>query len=242
MKKTSILFIVFLSFASIAFPQHNHIDFASLWNGNKALSFNIGTDFNLTPRSFGVQTLDIHPAAGLALSLRHEGDTPINDRFSWGYQVELSYLSQAYRYTAAAHDLSTIEHVTLSQWDLQADVRVSLAYWLNDQIELQAAAGIYSGLLYGLAGESFQTWTSTALEVPASRQPISKFSIFNFDMGLSTLVQAKYYFNKNIFVSLSLRDNIGLNFFGDAFLKNPYLAHGGQRGIIMAGIGYKLGK
>ena len=236
MKKTSTLLFVLIALSTGLHAQQFHTPL----EGDKALSFNIGTDFNLTPRSFGVQTIQITPAAGLALSLRYESDNKINERFSWGYQGELSYLNQTYHYTAAPSDMAAIEHVTLNQWDLQADVRLSLTYRITNFFEVQAAAGVYSGLLYGISGETYQTVTATTVEVPNSRLPISKFSIFNFDMGLSTMLQAKYHLNKDLFVSLSLRDNIGLNFFGDAFTKNPYLAHGGQRGIIMAGIGYKI--
>ena len=133
------------------------------------------------------------------------------------------------------------QSANVNWWDGQLDLRLSFSYWLNDNIELQLAAGVYSGIVYGISGEKYKVLKGTETEVPESRETLKGgINIFDFDMGVSTLLQCKYFFNENFFVSMSLRDNIGVNFFGDDDLLGEYNGNTGQRGIVMLGVGYKF--
>lgn len=215
------------------------------WDGNKAYSLNVGTDFSIVPRNFGEASHDISVSPGIAASFRYEGDKNISEKLSWGYQVEASYLSLGYGYQTDIEATTTEPAMTqianVNWWDGQLDLRLSFSYWLNDNIELQLAAGVYSGIVYGISGEKYKVLKGTETEVAESRETLKGgVNIFDFDMGVSTLLQCKYFFNENFFVSMSLRDNIGVNFFGDDDLMGEYNGNTGQRGIVMLGVGYKF--
>ena len=243
MKKTFILLAAML-LCGIANAQYYYYNTAP-WDGNKSYSLNAGTDFSIVPRNFGESSHDITVSPGIAASLRYEGDKNINERLSWGYQVEASYLSLGYGYQSDIGATTTEPAMTqisnVNWWDGQLDIRLSFSYWFNDNIELQAAAGVYSGIIYGISGEKYKVLKGTETEVPESRETLKGgMSFFNFDMGISTLLQCKYFFNENFFVSLSLRDNIGVNFFNDEDLTGEYNGNNGQRGIVMLGVGFKI--
>ena len=249
MKKAFILLAAVI-LCGVANAQYYYYTNAAPWDGNKAYSINVGTDFSITPRNFGELTTDLVSTPGLAASFRYEGDKNISEKLSWGYQVELSYLSQNFSYnktqteyptSSSTQAVDVTEYATLKWWDGQLDLRLSFSYWLNDNIELQAAAGIFYGVVYGVSGETYKEITATHTEIPGTRDTVNvPANIFSFDMGVSTLLQCKYFFNENFFVSLSARDNIGLNFFGDDFEGTGLSSKGGQRGVIMAGVGYKF--
>lgn len=228
------------------------------WDGNKAYSLNVGTDFSITPRDFGELTTDLKSQPGLAASFRYEGDKNINERLAWGYHVELGYLAQNFEYTKFLPAENTSdptsylnhnrnEYAKMNWYDLQFDMRLSFAYWVNDNIEVQAAAGLYYGLANGYSIDSHQEY---AAGEPLAGQTIEgtvnsanlPFNIFSFDLGVSTMLQAKYFFNENFFVNIALRDNIGLELLDDfasefGSIKNSNTGH---RGIVMAGVGYKF--
>ena len=248
MKKAFILLAAIILCGAVH-AQYYYYTNTAPWDGNKAYSLNVGTDFSLVPRNFGELTQDLKSTPGLAASFRYEGDKNISERLSWGYQIELSYLSQNYTYNKTENQwvepLNTSQTVTqyadLDWWDGQVDIRLSFSYWINDNIELQLAAGIFYGVVYGISGETYQAIANTDTEIPGTRETVKiPANIFSFDMGVSTLLQCKYFFNENFFVSLSARDNIGLNFFGDSFSDEAFGSNGGQRGIVMLGVGYKF--
>lgn len=57
--------------------------------------------------------------------------------------------------------------------------------------------------------------------------------------GISTMVQAKYFFTDEFFASFNIHDDISLSFFSKEFAENT-LGKGGQRGVVMLGVGYKF--
>lgn len=239
MKKNVIILVALIAaFSGNAQIYHYYPSNTTPWNGNKSYILNVGTDFSLTPRDFGESTSDITSNPGLALSFRYEGDKNINERFTWGYQTEVSYLAQNFKYNKVDTYSGNTKHSDLRWWDLEVDLRLSLAYWIGDNIELQAAAGIYISPYFGISGESYETTTAGA-EVAGSRKKEEGKS-FNFGTGISTMLQAKYFFNENFFLSLNLHDNIGVSLFGKDFAIGGNSSQGGQRGVVLFGIGYKF--
>ena len=240
MKKKVLLILAFVAIAVSGSAQVYYYRTTSSkpWDGNMSYSLNAGLDFSLVNQNFGSNTSDVTVNPGLAASFRYEGDKNINERFSWGYQFELSYLTQGIKYNKLDEYSSKIRNYDLSWWDLGVDIRLSLSYWIGDVIELQAAAGIFLDPFFGIKGESWET-NAAGAEVSGSRKD-EKASSFNFASGVSTMLQAKYFFNENFFVSLNIHDNIGLNLFGDNFDSNKIPSKGGQRGIVLFGIGYKF--
>jgi hypothetical protein len=208
------------------------------WDGNKSYSLNAGLDFSLVKADFGSNASDVDVKPGFAASFRYEGDKNINERFSWGYQLELGYLTQGVEYNKTESYSSKTYHSDLSWWDLQVDMRLSLSYWFGDVVELQAAAGIFLSPFYGVKGDRWQT-TAAGGEVSGTREE-QKASAFNFGTGVSTMLQAKYFFNENFFLSLNAHYNIGLSFFDKEFETELARSNGGQNGIVLLGIGYKF--
>lgn len=248
MKKTTIILFALLVMGGVANAQYYYYN-TRPWDGNKSYSLHIGTDFSITPRNFGETTTDLVAMPGLAASFRYEGDKSINERLSWGYQVEVNYLAENFSYNQATTrtignaTVPVVKHNKFNWWDGEVDFRLSLAYWIGDNIELQAAAGIFVTPIFGLNGETYETLASSDVEVADSRKEtkVPLMFNFNFNTGISTMIQAKYFFNENFYVSLSARDNIGLNLFGGALSEgNDYANQGGQRGIVMLGVGYKF--
>ena len=217
---------------------HYYTNSGTPWNGNKSYILNVGTDFSITSRNFGENTSGITSNPGLALSFRYEGDKNINERFTWGYQTEVIYLAQNFKYNKIDTYSGNTKHSDIRWWDLEIDLRLSLAYWIGDNIELQAAAGIYISPFFGISGESYET-TATGTEVADSRKK-EKGSSFNLGTGISTMLQAKYFFNENFFLSLNLHDNIGVSLFGKDFAIGGNSSQGGQRGVVLFGVGYKF--
>lgn len=245
MKKTFLLLAV-LFLCGVANAQYYYYNTAP-WDGNKSYSLHVGTDFDIVPRNFGELTSDLVSTPGLAAAFRYEGDKNINEHLSWGYQVELNYLAQNYSYNKAKTEFinnietAVVEHNKFNWWDGEIDLRFSFSYWPTENIEIQAAAGIFLSPVFGIKGETYQTLAGTELEVPDSRKDVKLPAFFNFGTGISTLLQCKYFFSEDFFVSLSARDNIGLNLFGNGlFGDGDYFAAGGQRGIVMLGVGYKI--
>lgn len=238
MKKSAFLFLALIAVALPGNAQiyHYYRTGGAPWNGNKSYILNVGTDFSITPRNFGENSNNISSTPGLALSFRYEGDKNINERFTWGHQFEVSYLKQGFKYEETTYN-GTLKHEDLTWWDLQVDLRLSLAYWINDNIELQLAAGVYLGPFFGYSGEHYET-NAAGDEIANSRQS-NKVSSFSFATGVSTMLQAKYFFNENFFLSLNLHDDIALKLFSEDF-SNHIVSEGGQRGVILFGIGYKF--
>ena len=63
---------------------------------------------------------------------------------------------------------------------------------------------------------------------------------FNMGSGVSTMIQAKYFVTDEFFVSLNIHDNISVDIFGKDFTSGKSISKGGQRGIVMLGVGYKF--
>lgn len=239
MKKNLFLVLAFIAFAVSGSAQvYHYYTNSAPWTGNKSYILNAGLNFDIVSRDFGSNKNNLNVNPGLALSFRYEGDKNINERFSWGYQVEFSYLTQGIKYDEPVSGSTKIRHSDLTWWDLGFDLRLSLSYWINDNIELQAAAGVFTNPFFGIKGESYET-TATGAEVANSRKD-EKGSTFKLSTGVSTMLQAKYFFNENFFLSLNIHDNIGVNFFGSDFDEFEKGSKGGQRGIVMFGIGYKF--
>ena len=240
MKKSAFFILALIAVALPGNAQiyHYYRTGGAPWDGNKSYILNVGTDFSITSRNFGENTSGITSNPGLALSFRYEGDKNINERFTWGYQTEVSYLAQNFKYNKIDTYSGNTKHSDLRWWDLEVDLRLSLAYWIGDNIELQAAAGIYISPYFGISGESYETTTAGA-EVAGSRKKEEGKS-FNFGTGISTMLQAKYFFNENFFLSLNLHDNIGVSLFGKDFAIGGNSSQGGQRGVVLFGIGYKF--
>lgn len=97
---------------------------------------------------------------------------------------------------------------------------------------------MYNNPFFGIKGESWET-NAFGAEVNGSRKDVGGFT-FNLSTGVSTMLQAKYFFNENFFVSLNVHDNIALNLFNKDFDEDKDSSKGGQRGIVMFGIGYKF--
>lgn len=245
MKKTALLVVALLALGTSVNAQYYYYN-TTPWDGNKAYSLNVGTNFNITPLNLGDNIDGLKVLPGLSASFRYEGDKNINERLSWGYQVEFTYLNRLFDYSENkleeinnVPNVPVTEHSHITWWDGQFDIRFSFSYWFNDYFELQAAAGVYASPIFGIKGERYQTLQGTDTEIPNSREDAKAMSI-NFDMGISTLVQGKYFFNENFFVSLSLRDNIAMNFFGKDSPFEGLARDNGQRGIVMVGAGYKF--
>ena len=238
MKKV-FLVLAFVALATTGNSQiyYHHYN-SKPWDGNKSYILNAGLDFSLVEQDFGSSAKDITVNPGFAASFRYEGDKNINENFSWGYQFELSYLAQGVKYSKLDANTATIKHSDLSWWDLGIDVRLSLSYWIGDAVELQVAAGLYNNPFFGIKGESWET-NAFGAEVNGSRKDVGG-STFNLSTGVSTTLQAKYFFNENFFVSLNVHDNIALNLFSKDFDEDKDSSKGGQRGIVMFGIGYKF--
>lgn len=208
------------------------------WDGNYSYALNVGTDFSIVQRNFGTNSFDIVSKPGIAASLRYEGDKDITDNLLWGYQVELEYLMQKLSFNKTL-ETTNIQHNDCNWWDLQIDFRFSFAYRPIDNLELQVAAGIFVSPIFGMKGTTYET-TATGVEVPDSREDTKVPVFFNLGSGVSTMLQAKYFFSDQGFVSLNIHDNIGIDLFGKDFSDDLTLAKGGQRGVVMLGIGYKF--
>ncbi len=208
------------------------------WDGNYSYALNVGTDFSIVQRNFGTNSFDIASKPGIAASFRYEGDKDITDNLLWGYQVELEYLMQKIMFNKTL-ETTNIQHNDCNWWDLQIDFRFSFAYRPIDNLELQVAAGIFVSPLFGMKGTTYET-TAAGVEVPDSREDTKVPVFFNLGSGVSTMLQAKYFFSDQGFVSLNIHDNIGIDLFGKDFSDGLTLAKGGQRGVVMLGIGYKF--
>lgn len=237
MKKGTFIMLAFIAIAASSSAQirHYYRTNSAPWDGNKSYVLNAGLDFNITSPNIG-PNIDITP--GFSLSFRYEGDKNINEHFSWGYQTEVSYLTQGVKSDVPVSNSTNVKHSDLTWWDLGIDLRLSLSYWINDNIELQAAAGLFVNPFTGKRGEIYET-TASGVEVANSRQD-AKSSSFGMKTGVSTMLQAKYFFNENFFLSLNVHDNIGLDLFGKEFNNDDNNSTDGQRGIVMVGIGYKF--
>lgn len=243
MKKT-LLILATLFLCGAANAQYYYYNTAP-WDGNKSYSLNVGTDFSITPRDFGELTSDLVSTPGLAASFRYEGDKNINEHLSWGYQFELNYLAQNFTYDKSTTEsiggatVPVIQHNNFNWWDGEVDVRFSFSYWPTESIEIQAAAGIFLSPIFGINGEQYETLPGSTVEVAGSREEVKVPVFFNFGSGVSTMLQCKYFFTENFFASLSLRDNISVSLFGSDF-SEEFASNGGQRGIVMLGVGYKF--
>lgn len=235
MRKTIFFTLALVAIAVSANAQRMYY---TPWDGNKSYVLNVGTDFSIVQRNFGTNAFDISSTPGLAASLRYEGDKEITDNLAWGYQAEIGYLMQKIKFDKTLES-TNIQHNDCNWWDLQIDFRFSFAYLPIENLELQVAAGIFVSPLFGLKGTTYET-TAAGVEVPDSRQDTKVPVFFNLGSGVSAMLQAKYFFNDNTFVSLNIHDNIGVDLFGKDFSDDLTLAKGGQRGVVMIGIGYKF--
>ncbi len=236
MKKQILFALAFAALAVTGNAQRYYYRSAP-WDGNKTYILNVGTDFNITPRDFGPNSSGLVTTPGLAASFRYEGDKEISKSLSWGYQVELSYLGQGIKYNEKLEN-NNIRYADYNWWELEFDVRLSFSYWPADNIELQAAAGVFVQPFTGFSGKIYET-DAKGVEVPDSRKDNSGGTIFNFGTGISTMVQAKYFFTDEFFASFNIHDDISLSFFSKEFAENT-LGKGGQRGVVMLGVGYKF--
>lgn len=241
MRKNLVIFLAFIAFAASASAQiyHYYTTNSTPWDGNKSYLLNVGTNFSLVARDFGPDASDVSINPGLALSFRYEGDKPINEHLSWGYQGELGYMTQGIKFDEVDSYSGKRYRSDLSWWDLLFTIRFSFSYWFNDNFELQAAAGLFMTPFYGYKGERCQI-SATGNEVSNTGME-EKGSHFGMGAGVSTMLQAKYFFNENFFVSLNLHDNIAFgSAFGKDFHDGEVFSKGGQRGIVMVGVGYKF--
>lgn len=235
MKKHFLFALALATFAVTATAQG--FRYYTPWNGNNSYLLNVGTDFNITPRDFGPKASGLTTTPGLAASFRYEGDQEISKSLSWGYQVELSYLAQGIKYNELLDNGHT-KHMDYKWWDLSIDMRLSFSYWPVENIELQAAAGIFLMPFSGISGESYETIGD--VEVPNTRTDGKGGVTFNMGSGVSTMIQAKYFVTDEFFVSLNIHDNISVDIFGKDFTSGKSISKGGQRGIVMLGVGYKF--
>ena len=236
MKKQILFALAFAALAVTGNAQRYYYRSAP-WDGNKTYILNVGTDFNITPRDFGPNSSGLVTTPGLAGSFRYEGDKEISKSLSWGYQVELSYLGQGIKYNELLDNGHT-KHMDYKWWDLSIDMRLSFSYWPVENIELQAAAGIFLMPFSGISGKSYETIGD--VEVPNTRTDGKGGVTFNMGSGVSTMIQAKYFVTDEFFVSLNIHDNISVDIFGKDFTSGKSISKGGQRGVVMLGVGYKF--
>lgn len=232
MKKTLLLLVAALTIATTVSAQYIHYNYYTPWDGNKAYSLNVGTNLDMNDSTFGFSTKHIP----LAASFRYDGEKDINESLSWGYQAEVSYLRHGSDYSVR-YDIDPTQTVIGSKdnWNLQLDLRLTLGYYFTDNFELAAGVGVYYDLIKGANGEKYRTDNLTGLEVPGSREQIKNIDIFSTDMGASFYLGANYFLNEELFLTLSLRDLIGTDFFelvdGTSSFDNRFIA--------LIGIGYK---
>ncbi len=233
MKKVFII-LTLMAVASVGSAQ---LFYYTPWYGNKSYVFSAGTDFSLVRQKMGENVSGLSTDPGLALSFRFEGDKKINDRFSWGAQIELSFLAEKFDFDKKeSHSAKNIRH-DVTWFDMGVDARWSFAYWPTLDIELQAAAGLFFYSLSGFSGDLYVV-DNAGNEVTGSRNGQSKI-FFSGASGISAMLQAKYFVTRNFFLSLSFRDNFEFNLLGLKGSDDDYAAHGGQRGVVMLGIGFK---
>ena len=117
------------------------------------------------------------------------------------------------------------------------DAGLSLAYWLTQDVELQAGAGLFICSFGGFSGDLYEV-NSAGFEVADSRNGKTEI-FFSGASGISAMLQAKYFVTRNFFFSLSFRDYFEFNLLGLNGSNDEYAVHGGQRGVVMLGIGFK---
>lgn len=232
MRKSLLFILVFVAFAASASAQF--ILKPAPWKGNKNYIFNAGMNFTLVQPTMSSDVHNPSYSPGLALSYRFEGDKNINNKLSWGFQFEFSFMSQGYQFYKKDKSNGNNRYYDVGLWIFDGAFRYGLGYWINDNIELQISAGVFLGFFHGNSGESYGV-TATGAEIADSRKNEVAISIIS-GLGISTMLQAKYFFNDNLFLSLNVHDNIGL---GSMELVGNS-GKNGQRGIVLLGIGYKV--
>lgn len=233
MKKILIAFAAMLVLMSAGAQRYYY---TAPWDGNKSYMLNVGANLSLAQPSFSnAYATSLDP--GLAVTFRYEGDKNINEYLSWGYQFETGYLAQGAHFDYIGY---LNEHYDVNWWVAPVEVRFSFSYWTMENLELQLAAGVGYSLFYGTHGEKYAFGVG-GLEVPGTREETGKaVDFFSSDMWVSTMLQAKYFFSETLFVSLSVHDNIGIGAFGGGSYDIGYTYQGGQRGMVMAGVGFKV--
>lgn len=233
MKKVFII-LALMTVASVGSAQ---LFYYTPWNGNKSYVFSAGTDFSLVRQKMGenVSGLTIDP--GLALSFRFEGDKKINDSFSYGGHFDFIFLAEKFDFDKReSHSGKSIRH-DVTWFDIGVDAGLSLAYWLTQDVELQAGAGLFICSFGGFSGDMYEV-NSAGIEVADSRNGKTEI-FFSGASGISAMLQAKYFVTRNFFFSLSFRDYFEFNLLGLNGSNDEYAVHGGQRGVVMLGIGFK---
>lgn len=231
MKKSLLTLVALLTLGTAVSAQFYHYSYTP-WNGSSAYSLNVGTHLDMNDSGFGFSTKHLP----LAASLRHDAEKDINENFSWGYQAEVSYFRYGYDYEEL-YDTYSGQTVIGSRdvWDFQLDVRLMLGYYFTDNFELAAGAGLYYDVIRGHIDNSYRIDNVTGAEVPDSRHTGKHMDPFSSNMGFSFFLGANYYLNDDLFLTLSLRDQIGIDFFEldeDVTSKNT--------AVVLLGIGFKL--
>ena len=235
MKRTLLLLVAALSLGATASAQYYHYSYAP-WTGNKAYSLNVGTTLDMKDSTLGFSTKHIP----LAASIRFDGEKDVTESFSWGYQAEVSYLRHGYDFTRPYDGYGTVNQTLVGSrddWNLQVDLRLLFAYYFTDNFELSFGAGVYYDLIKGRNVSQYRIDRLTGVEIPDSHENDNGIDLFSSNIGVSLYLGANYYLSEEFFLSLSLRDQIGVDFF-KSFDEDSAAPE--NRACVMVGVGYKI--
>jgi len=240
MKKSIITLILAFAFCGITNAQYYYYS-SRPWDGDKSYSLNIGS---VVPINFYGNALETATSYSyhfpMAASFRYFGEKAINERLSWGYQFEVSWLKYGVDFEKPSETAGQTLHGSFDKWDLPIDVRFTLGYYFTDNFELVAGVGFGYCLFNGIKSTSYETNTATGAEI-ANSQEVNEVPLnyLTFDPNVDAFLAGYYYLNENVFLSLSLRDRIGIPI--ESFLGEETSSNGlKQYGIALFGIGYKF--
>lgn len=239
MKRTVLILLTVMALCGVAQSQVYYYRNNTPWNGDKAYSLNAGYVPGLSV-SFPSATTDSSTHLPWGATFLYSGEKTATEHFSWGYQVEALYHRMGWSYTrdgdamGGTDYLGKMLYVDRSLWNTQLDLRILLAWYFSDQLEVMLAGGVYSCLLFGSKENSYTIDKTT--QVRTDLEPKNTSSFFSFDMGISGLVGANYYLTDNFFASFTVRYFHHLSVFGEDNKESLF----GNRIAAMVGIGYKI--
>ena len=229
MKKTLFLLLAALMLGLSASAQYYYY---RPWDGNKAYSLNVGANFNIPPDSS-----DASMHMPLAVSIRYDGEKDINEHFAWGFQGEVTYLKSGATAETPLAGGQTLVAIR-DGWSIRFDGRLTLGYYFNENIELVGGLGFFYDILAGNTTKTYKINTSTREVIDGTEETSGNpLDLFSKNLGVGVYLGCNYFFNENLFATLSVRDQTGFDFFksfddGETKMNNT--------AFVMLGIGYKF--
>lgn len=227
MKKTLIALAATMILGGTATAQYYS---NGVTGSDRFFSLGIGTAIPVTPfmvagdyETIVSQTAHI---PSLAAVLRIDREFPINEYFSWGYHYGLNWTKYSVDYEKTVGQYNQVG--SLVRWDLRFDIRVTLGYYITDNLELMLGLGAGDIFLNGISNhytETDQTGNNYEFEED------SPFD-FAYSTAVSALFGVNYRFGDNIFAYFNLR--------GDVVSTNLFNSGSSCRLLPLFGIGFIL--